>query len=282
MANLPTGYTELEYIESTGAQYIDTGVPPGSYTLTFDFSFSQNGKRNLMGHTANGGWYFGCYENGDYDGGIARARINLSAYSRRTIKIESSSGSSDSIQTLTVDGQTVTAQRSTSVSQNLSVFKITGADYWVSGRLYNGPFTVELNGELFRDFVPCKNASGEVGLYDLVSKSFFGNSGTGSFVAGPEVITTPNQPENFYQSASVVLRWSPVECDGYRLYKNGSILLETTETLYIDDAVSNGQDIDYHITAYRGNLESEPKTITVHIREGYTILTPVITSAFFQ
>ena len=25
-ANLPSGYTELEYIESTGTQYIDTGL----------------------------------------------------------------------------------------------------------------------------------------------------------------------------------------------------------------------------------------------------------------
>ena len=130
-------------------------------------------------------------------------------------------------------------------------------------------------------YIPCTQSSGEVGLYDIVSGEFFGNAGAGSFLAGPE-ITPPNTPGSFRQSASVVLRWSTVECDGYRLYKNGSLLAETMETLYIDDVVSNGQDIEYSITAYRGSAESEPQTIIVQVREGYTILTPVITSAFFQ
>ena len=33
-----------------------------------------------------------------------------------------------------------------------------------------------------RDFVPCKNPSGKVGLYDLASKEFFGNAGSGDFL----------------------------------------------------------------------------------------------------
>ena len=42
------------------------------------------------------------------------------------------------------------------------------------------------NGTLVRDFVPCINGSGEVGLYDLVGKQFYGNAGTGVFT-GSEV-----------------------------------------------------------------------------------------------
>ena len=40
---------------------------------------------------------------------------------------------------------------------------------------------------LTRDFVPCKNPSGQAGLYDLVSGAFYGNAGTGTFTAGPAV-----------------------------------------------------------------------------------------------
>ena len=98
----------------------------------------------------------------------------------------------------------------------------------------------------------------------------------------PYTAEAPESPGDFHQSASVVLRWNSVDCDGYHLYKNGSLLATTTETIYIDENVSNGQDIEYSITAYRGTAESEPQTITVYIREGYTILTPFITSAFFQ
>ena len=41
------------------------------------------------------------------------------------------------------------------------------------------------NGVLVRDFVPVKNAfTGEVGLWDNVTERFYGNAGTGVFLAG--------------------------------------------------------------------------------------------------
>ena len=40
---------------------------------------------------------------------------------------------------------------------------------------------------LVRDFTPCKNPSGEVGLYDYVTKQFYGNAGSGTFIPGEEV-----------------------------------------------------------------------------------------------
>ena len=42
------------------------------------------------------------------------------------------------------------------------------------------------NGILVRDFVPCIKDDGEVGLYDLIGKQFYGNAGTGVFT-GSEV-----------------------------------------------------------------------------------------------
>ena len=59
----------------------------------------------------------------------------------------------------------------------------------------NGSIAEQLSGKLYyaqlysgdssiRDFLPCKNASGAVGLYDLVGKQFYGNAGTGTFTAG--------------------------------------------------------------------------------------------------
>ena len=44
------------------------------------------------------------------------------------------------------------------------------------------------DGQLIRDYVPCKNPSNEVGLYDLVDGEFYPNAGAGVFSAGPEVI----------------------------------------------------------------------------------------------
>lgn len=54
------------------------------------------------------------------------------------------------------------------------------ADYKLySAQIYNGT-------EKIRDFVPCKNSSGMVGLYDLVGRRFYGNSLSGSLTAGPQ------------------------------------------------------------------------------------------------
>ena len=43
------------------------------------------------------------------------------------------------------------------------------------------------NGTLVRDFIPCKNASGVVGLWDDVNSAFYQNAGSGTFTAGPEI-----------------------------------------------------------------------------------------------
>lgn len=49
--------------------------------------------------------------------------------------------------------------------------------------------------KIARFFIPCKNAGGAVGLYDLIGQKFYGNAGTGSFTAGPVVTwDAPEEP----------------------------------------------------------------------------------------
>lgn len=45
------------------------------------------------------------------------------------------------------------------------------------------------NDSKIKDFVPCKNPSGVIGLYDLVDKAFHANAHSGALIAGPEVET---------------------------------------------------------------------------------------------
>ena len=44
------------------------------------------------------------------------------------------------------------------------------------------------NGTLVRDFVPVKNSSGTIGLYDLVNSAFYTNAGSGTFTAGADIV----------------------------------------------------------------------------------------------
>lgn len=50
-----------------------------------------------------------------------------------------------------------------------------------SARLYSTPTSLQ------RDFVPCIDPSGVIGLYDLVYGKFYANANTGTFTAGPAV-----------------------------------------------------------------------------------------------
>lgn len=55
-----------------------------------------------------------------------------------------------------------------------------------SGRLYY--FYFNQDGTDVFNMVPCyRKADGEIGMYDLVSKTFFTNAGTGTFTKGAEV-----------------------------------------------------------------------------------------------
>lgn len=279
MANLPSGYTELEYIESTGTQYIDTGVEISEKTgLSFDYQQNNDTVGCICGCDLD--WLSSgiIIVNNIISFGSSSSNSNLGLNDgiKHNISLTNAVFKKDEEIIFTGDGNFNSNGISFcifSLNRNGTMQEYSTIKIWFF-KIYN-------DNILVRNYVPCKNSVGIVGFYDLVSGSFFGNSGTGSFIAGPEV-APPETPGSFFQSASVVLRWSPVDCDGYRLYKNGFLLEETTETLYIDDAVSDGQDIEYSITAYRGSAESEPQTIQVSVREGYTILTPVITSAFFQ
>ena len=57
------------------------------------------------------------------------------------------------------------------------------------GRLYS--CKIYDNNALIRDLIPCTNASGAAGLYDIVNGIFYGNAGTGVFTVGTEVELPP-------------------------------------------------------------------------------------------
>ena len=63
-------------------------------------------------------------------------------------------------------------------------------DNYVAMRLYACRVHSQSSGPTYtyyRDFVPCIDPSGAVGLYDLLGKKFYRNNGTGTFTAGPPV-----------------------------------------------------------------------------------------------
>lgn len=173
--SLPSGYKRLEYIQSSGTQYIDSGLimnKSDSYEYMLTGYFSNNAYGGANGYM-------------QFLSGIA-----ISAKS--TIKVVYDGKTYD--ERVYVNG-TLNSSNNWSnyngVNVKIGIFKM--------GDINNGWFYGEAQiGKLYslriknvdttvRDFIPCINPSGVVGLYDLVEKQFYGNAGTGTFTAGPVV-----------------------------------------------------------------------------------------------
>ncbi len=60
--------------------------------------------------------------------------------------------------------------------------------YHFNGKIYYFKW-LDSNNELVQDLVPCyRKSDNEIGMYDLVSNTFYINAGTGTFIKGPDVI----------------------------------------------------------------------------------------------
>ena len=195
-------YTKLEYIESTGTQYIDTGYYVNPKTrVKIDFAFTSLSKQQrIFGHSSDSdsgsNLSFCCYINGS--GKIATANkdgIGNWLTTGVTATTDRVTISMDEInKKLTILGNNVnyssslnTITRTSNLSLTLFVDNRTDVydALYASAKLYS--FKVWDNNTLVRNFIPSQNSSGAVGLYDTVTKTFYGNAGTGTFVAGPVV-----------------------------------------------------------------------------------------------
>ena len=199
-SRLPSGYTQLEYIQSSGTQYIDTGYVITSENMKVVIKFAYTAAHSdatLFGSETTGitgsGEYSICpYGNPQFF--VGGSKSLKSAYEPFlnevcTLDITANNG------TLT-DIWNGTRQNSQSYTQSLNhtysvaVFgnNISGAvTQKVSIKLYL--FRIYDGNVLVRDYIPCKNASGTIGLYDFVGGEFYTTPTAAEAVALPEGYT---------------------------------------------------------------------------------------------
>ena len=267
MSGLPSGYTQLEYIESSGMQYVDTGAKPDqTYTLEVQFQTAQTSAGGIAVSDEN--WQsngFGIWCNAVAFGNQTSQDVTLNGSEVITAKLSQAG--------LVVNGETVwtpTAATFTAAA-NMTIMALNrngSISERCSGRLYYAKLTS--SGTLIRDFLPCKNASGTVGLYDTVEGQFYANAGTGSFAAGPAVVYEPDAPTNFAASVSgqtVALSWAAsANAAGYRLKRDGVQIADQTGTTYTDTVPDGATLCTYTLTAYNDAGESAAAALTVILR----------------
>ena len=197
--SLPTGYTQLEYIESTGTQYIDTGFKPTPSTTKYETSISFDdtsttsglfGARTLTGGadaTAVNMFCLGNVLRLDWPYSTSSYSIPVTTSTKYNIVVYNN--------TCTVNGTAyngTTAKSTTKLNYNFLIgnFSNGSSSTYATGmagkiyysRLYD-------NGTLIRNFVPAKNSSGTIGMYDTVGNKFYTNAGTGTFTAGSATLS---------------------------------------------------------------------------------------------
>lgn len=198
---LPDGYTRLEYIESTGTQYIDTGLKwKYGYSINLDFT-SINNKGNYCLFGASNG---SAYNNGEvscfwYDGRFDRV---VPTSNTDSVNGTFNSYLSNTRYTLTYDNnitKAITKEDIYSLQNNVYNNYVGNNSIWLfsthrTGNPYcaifklHGEKMFNENNQLIQYLIPSKRISDSVsGLYDIVTNTFLTNAGTGVFIAGPEV-----------------------------------------------------------------------------------------------
>ena len=191
-ARIPLEFQEVEYIESTGTQYIDTGIvgESGVYVqCKIEMMEIQEGC--IIGARSGGVRYspihiyqevFGFGNGSSWVASTYKPVINTIYEIQSSIK---STSQSFSINGSTVISKNENSQNNTNLNMFLFAMNTDGTNRLSSKfRLYNMIIANTL-GQVVRNFVPCYRVSDRAtGLYDLLSKEFFPNLGSGEFLLG--------------------------------------------------------------------------------------------------
>ena len=272
MSKLPTGYTELEYIQSSGTQYIDTGFKPNQNSrITLRLAHTDTAASYLFSASEANPLFGLCYVGGYYaEYGSMQKQFSADLSTVTTIDVSNS--------VFVVGSQSfATAVADFTALSNLFLFCGNNGgspNLHASLKLYS--CQLYDNGTLVHNFVPCKNSSGAVGLYDLVGAKFYTNVGSGTFTAGPEVPKAPSAPSGFtfgrLTDTTVHLSWTASDgATGYKLYRDGILIATLTDTSYTD-TIQPFTSYLYTLTAYNENGEGYAAELVVFLSPDNPIL----------
>lgn len=241
---MPDGFAELEFIQSNGAQYIDTGFKPNQDTrVVFDFYPVSTTNTHFFGSrtSSSANNRFLTIHAGD----LGAIRDDFGSQNTNTKIVPSERTVIDKNKNVTdINGKMFIHTSATFTGLPIYLFASNNggtASNMTSIKLYS--CQIYDNGTLARDFVPCVNVSGEAGLYDLVGEKFYGNSGTGAFSVGPETDTSDSSPNVWTEQNA----FTPAYAEKYltnidrlrsvlTLYETTPKVPDDTENLTVEEA----------------------------------------------
>ena len=194
---VPAGYTQLEYLESTGTQWIDTGIKGNLNTKAIlDFQIrnynangyilgsrtDQNTNAFLIG-SYNGRFVNSTYPFSQFDGVPEKIVAQLPNFDLNRHIFELSSNG------FYIDGtlyETFSNPTPFTTRENITLFARYSYDGFKRGNFISYGLKLYESDTLVRNFIPARrNLDGVLGMYDTVTNTFFTNAGTGKFIGGP-------------------------------------------------------------------------------------------------
>ena len=193
---LPEGYTAVNYLQSSGTQWIEMGVAPNQNTkavLKIKIDELTRQGASLIGSRTDvnsddkfitylddyGGTRFLFRMDGQPEAipwkGLTTDKIYIVTLSGTEMKAELEDGTAVFSKTFSVSDFTSTMTMALFRSKGVSGAYFQGRIY--SCKHYSGD-------ELIQDFVPCLDTGGVPCMFDFVSQKPFYNVGTGSFTWG--------------------------------------------------------------------------------------------------
>ena len=189
-------YIELEYIESTGTQYIDTGI--SAYQTMFESEYQLS---TLYPSTNDNGYVAGVWNpdnNRYYPSALYNYGHQLIAGDRNNNTIQLGpadvnkhkiiyNDTNNKVLFDNVEKGTI-SDLTTQTDRNIYLFALngsTGSQQYLVGKIYYVKIWDKGTNTLIRDFIPVKRKSdGEICMYDKVTEEFYTNAGTGTFIGG--------------------------------------------------------------------------------------------------
>lgn len=195
--NFESLYTRIDYIESTGTQYIDSkyyATPNTGIEADFEFTDLTSQQRIFGIHTTDTNYLtYTMYINGNgqfaygfKDGTGNWVTTNIQANKNRhvfKINVNPTYYALDNRAEVELSG---TPTKNT--KYGFYILAVANSDnlgiaYYAKAKLYS--FKIYENGILVRNMIPCYRKSDNVaGLYDTLNNVFYTNSGTGDFIKG--------------------------------------------------------------------------------------------------
>ena len=289
---VPNGYKVVEYIESTGTQYINTGYSPKSKTkanvkLSFlDLSYGSAVMGAWNSSTDSRWQLFYVYSDGSnhevLDFGYGS---NGNAYG-----VNISENVVYNILMYQQDGKVKLFVDNSSWLYDTPSYVDSGYNMFLFGRnrnnSINSPSKIKLysckiyeNDVVVRCFIPCvRKVDGVAGLFDTVNNVFYTNAGTGDFVTSEKTIIEPLQ--QIISTKNLLDKDACVE--GFQYSDNGSDTLIWDS--YGTDFINASPNTTYTVSGmaskctsfvvyYNYKKEMLSRT-TAHVTNSETITTP--------